>query len=170
VGPIFRHPARLSYLFTRQSTTDPGRCRSWRFGSWRRRWRAPWGCWRQCPAAATAKVEDVDGGAPRGCWRQGPVATTTKVEDIDGGAPGGFWRQGPAAATTEVDDVDGEPPRWCWRQGLVAATTEVEDVDSRPPGGAGSKVRQRPPPKLKTSIVGPLGGAAGMSGSGHHRS
>jgi hypothetical protein len=26
-----------------------------------------------------------------------------------------------------------------------------------PPGGVGGKVRQRPPPKLKTSMAGPLG-------------
>jgi hypothetical protein len=41
----------------------------------------------------------------------------------------------------------------------AAATTEVENVDGGPPGGAGGKVRQRPPPKLKTSITDPLGGA-----------
>jgi hypothetical protein len=41
---------------------------------------------------------------------------------------------GPAAATTDVDDVDGGPPGGCWRQ-----------------------VRQRPPPMLKTSMVGPPG-------------
>jgi hypothetical protein len=41
---------------------------------------------------------------------------------------------GPAAATTEVEDVDGGPSCGCWWQ-----------------------VRQRPPPKLKTSMAGPLG-------------
>jgi hypothetical protein len=41
---------------------------------------------------------------------------------------------------------------------LAAATTEVEEVDGGPPGGAGGKVRQRPPPKLKTSMVGPQDG------------
>jgi hypothetical protein len=30
-----------------------------------------------------------------------------------------------------------------------------------PLGGAGGKVRQRPPPKLKLSMVGPMGGAVG---------
>jgi hypothetical protein len=34
-------------------------------------------------------------------------------------------------------------------------TTEVEDVDGGPLGGAGGKVRQRPPLKLKTSMAGP---------------
>jgi hypothetical protein len=42
-------------------------------------------------------------------------------------------------------------------KGPTSATTEVEDVDGVPPEGAGSKVRQRPPPKLKTSMAGPLG-------------
>jgi hypothetical protein len=42
----------------------------------------------------------------------------------------------------------------CWWQGPTAATTEVEDVDGGPPGGACSKVRQRPPLKLKMSMVG----------------
>jgi hypothetical protein len=59
----------------------------------------------------------------------------------------------PAAATSEVEHVDGR----CWLQGPAAATTEVEDVDGEPPGGAGGKVRQRPPAKLKTSMVGPWG-------------
>jgi hypothetical protein len=40
-------------------------------------------------------------------------------------------------------------------------TTEVGDVDERPPGGAGGKVRQRPPPKLETSKAAPLGGDGG---------
>jgi hypothetical protein len=35
VRPIFWRPTQLSYLFTQQSTADPGRCRSWRFRSWR---------------------------------------------------------------------------------------------------------------------------------------
>jgi hypothetical protein len=53
----------------------------------------------------------------------------------------------PVVATTKVGDVDGRPPRLCWQQ-----------------------VRQWPPPNLKTSMVVPLGGAVGISGSGHHRS
>jgi hypothetical protein len=52
----------------------------------------------------------------------------------------------------------------------IEATTEVEDVDGGPPGGCWRQVRQRPPPKLKTSMAGPLGGASSMSGSGYHRS
>jgi hypothetical protein len=48
--------------------------------------------------------------------------------------PLGVSAAGPTAATIEVEDVDGGPPAWCWRQ-----------------------VRQRPPPKLKTSTAGPLG-------------
>jgi hypothetical protein len=43
----------------------------------------------------------------------------------------------------------------------AAATIKVEDIHGRPPGGASSKVRQRPPPKLKTSMGGPLWGACG---------
>jgi hypothetical protein len=44
---------------------------------------------------------------------------------------------------------------------LTVATSEVENVDGGPPGGASGKVRQRPPPKLKTSMASPLGGAGG---------
>jgi hypothetical protein len=55
--------------------------------------------------------------------------------------------------------------------GPAAATTEVKDIDGGPPlGGAGGRVRQRPPPKLKTSMAAPLGVLAARSGSGHHRS
>jgi hypothetical protein len=43
----------------------------------------------------------------------------------------------------------------------VVATIEVEDVDGGPPGGAGGKVWQRPPPKLKSSMAGPVQGAGG---------
>jgi hypothetical protein len=39
---------------------------------------------------------------------------------------------------------------------LTAATTDVEDIDGGPPKGCWWQVRQRPPPKLKTSMVGPL--------------
>jgi hypothetical protein len=52
-------------------------------------------------------------------------------------------------------------PWGCWRQGLVATTTEIEDVNGGPLGGAGGKVRQRPPLKLKTLMTGSLGGADG---------
>jgi hypothetical protein len=51
-----------------------------------------------------------------------------------------------------------------------APTTEVEDVDGGPTRGCCRQVQQRPPPKLKMSMVGPLGVAAGMSDSSHHRS
>jgi hypothetical protein len=37
----------------------------------------------------------------------------------------------------------------------AAITTEVEDIDGGPPGGCWRQVRQRPPLKLKTSMVGP---------------
>jgi hypothetical protein len=40
---------------------------------------------------------------------------------------------------------------------LVAVTTRVGDVDGGPPGGCYQQVQQRSPPKLKTSMVGPLG-------------
>jgi hypothetical protein len=51
----------------------------------------------------------------------------------------------------------------------AAATTKVEDVDGGLPGGCCRHVRQRSPLKLETLMAGPLEGAAGMSGSGHHR-
>jgi hypothetical protein len=38
----------------------------------------------------------------------GPAAATIKVEDVDGG-PLGVLTGGPTAATTDVDDVDGGP-------------------------------------------------------------
>jgi hypothetical protein len=40
------------------------------------------------PAAATTKVEAVDGG-PSGVLAVGPTAATTKVENVNGGALGG---------------------------------------------------------------------------------
>jgi hypothetical protein len=52
----------------------------------------------------------------------------------------------------------------------AAATTKVEDVDGGPPGRCCWHVRQRLPPKLKTLMAGPLGGADDRSGNGHHRS
>jgi hypothetical protein len=175
-GANFSAPARLSKLFTRQLTAGPrevselevyerppstlrnelttsplwgatGRSGRGHHRSWRRRWRGPWGVLPICPAAATTEVGDIDGLAA------GPVAGTTKVEGVDGGPPEGCCQgvgvlpAGPAAATTKVGDVDGGPPRGCCRH-----------------------VRQRPPPKLETSMAGPLGGAADMSCSGHHRS
>jgi hypothetical protein len=39
---------------------------------------------------------------------------------------------------------------------LAAATTEVGDVDGRPPEGRCRYLRQRPPPKLETSMVDPV--------------
>jgi hypothetical protein len=107
--------------------------------------------------------------------------------------PLGVLQACPAGATTEVEDVDGGPP---WGGVLPAcpavATNEVENVDGGPPGGCYRLVRQWPPPKLKTSMAGPLGvlstcpaaattevedvdgaplgGAAGMAGIGHHQS
>jgi hypothetical protein len=62
-------------------------------------------------------------------------------------------------------NVDGEPPR-----GAGAGGSEVGDIDDGSPGGCWRQVRQRPPPKLKTSMEGPLGGAGGRSDSGHLRS
>jgi hypothetical protein len=117
-------------------------------------------------AAATTKARDFDGGPLRGVvrnsgsghhrsWRRrwrspgvlaaSLVAATTKVEDVDDG-PLGVLAACSAMTTTDAGDIDGEPPRGCWQ------------------------VRQRPPSKLKTSIVAPLEGARSRSGSGHHRS
>jgi hypothetical protein len=42
----------------------------------------------------------------------GPAAATTKVEDVDGG-PLGVLVASLALATTEVEDIDGGPPRGC---------------------------------------------------------
>jgi hypothetical protein len=39
----------------------------------------------------------------------------------------------------------------------AAANTDVEDVDGVPPGACWQEVRERPPPMLKMSTVGPLG-------------
>jgi hypothetical protein len=74
---------------------------------------------------------------------------------------------GPAAATTDVEDIDGGPPG-VLVVGLAAATIDVEDVDGRPPEGCCRDFRQRPPPKLETSMAGLLGGAGGRFDSGHH--
>jgi hypothetical protein len=50
-----------------------------------------------------------------------------------------------AAATTEVEDVDGEPPG-----GVVGISS------NEPPWGCCQYFRQRPPMKLKTSMMGPM--------------
>jgi hypothetical protein len=79
---------------------------------------------------------------------------------------------GPAVSPTEVeDDVDGGPSGGALPMGPVVSTTEVEDdVDSGPPRGHYRWVRQRPPPRLETmSMVGPMGGHAGGSGSVRHQ-
>jgi hypothetical protein len=92
-------------------------------------------------------------------------------QDVDGEPLGGVLPVGPTAATTEVgEDVDGGPLGGA-AAGLAMPTTEVaEVVNGRPLGGCCTWVRQRPPPKLeKTLMEGPLGGATGESGSGHHR-
>jgi hypothetical protein len=39
----------------------------------------------------------------------------------------------------------------------TAATTDVEDVDGWPPRGCCRDFQQRPPPMLKTSMMGPWG-------------
>jgi hypothetical protein len=83
------------------------------------------------------------------------ATATTEIEDFDGEPPGRCWQQGSTVVTPEVEDVNGGPPRGCWRQGPATVTTEVEVVDGRSLGDAGGKVRQRPPPKLKTSMAGP---------------
>jgi hypothetical protein len=53
----------------------------------------------------------------------------------------------------------------------AASTIEFEDdVDDGPPGERCQRVRQRPPPSLKTtSMMGALGGAGGGSNYVHHR-
>jgi hypothetical protein len=52
------------------------------------------------PGGAVAgglEVGDVD-SAPLGVLAAGPAAATTKVEDVDGGGPGGLLPVGPTAA------------------------------------------------------------------------
>jgi hypothetical protein len=76
---------------------------------------------------------------------------------------------GLGASTTEVEDVNGGL-LGVLAVSLTAATTEVEDVDGRPPGGCCRLVWEHSPPKLKKSMVDPLGGAGGISDSGHPQS
>jgi hypothetical protein len=83
--------------------------------------------------------------------------------------PWGLLSGFPAAATTDVEDVDGGPPG-VLAAGPTATTTEAGDVDDEPPVSCCRDFRQRPPPMLKTSTAGPLGGSGGRSGSDHHRS
>jgi hypothetical protein len=86
------------------------------------------------------------------------------------------------------------PPLGALSVGPTASTTEFgDDVDGRPPRGRYRRVRQWPPPSLKTTSMAdslgalptgpaasttefgddvdgrPLGGTAGESDSGHHR-
>jgi hypothetical protein len=71
--------------------------------------------------------------------------------------PLGVLPTGPAATTIEdVEDVDGGP-LGVLPVDLTVVTTEVKgDVDGRPPRGCYQRVQQRPPPKLKeTLMVGP---------------
>jgi hypothetical protein len=63
----------------------------------------------------------------------------------------------PAVATTEAGDVDGGPLGEVLSVGPTAATTEAGDVDGGPPVGCYRDFWQRPPPMLKTSMVGPWG-------------
>jgi hypothetical protein len=85
------------------------------------------------------------------------------------------WERPPAtlrnALTADPREVlELEVQKLVLAAGPTAATIKVEDVDDGPRGGCCRHVRQRPPPKLKTSMAGPLRGAAGMPGSDHHRS
>jgi hypothetical protein len=76
-------------------------------------------------------------------------------------------------STVDPQDVleleDRERPPSTLRNALTAGPREVPELEVRKletwmaPG-------RRPPPKLETSIAGPLGGAAGRSDSGHHQS
>jgi hypothetical protein len=66
-------------------------------------------------AAATTKVEDVDGEPPGGCWRQVRQRPPPKLKTLMEG-PYRVLAVGPTAATTEAENVDGGPPRGCWRQ------------------------------------------------------
>jgi hypothetical protein len=85
-------------------------------------------------AAATTKVEGVDGGPPRGCWRQVWHRSPPKLKmSMVGPLGGAGGRSG--SATTEVEDVDDGPSSGVLVAGPAVTTTEVEDVDSGPPGG-----------------------------------
>jgi hypothetical protein len=107
---------------------------------------SPLGVLAACPVVATTKVEDIDGGPPRGCGRQVRQQPPPKLNTSMAGL-GMVLAVDLAATTTEFGDVDGGPPGGCWWQ-----------------------VRQWPPLKLAMLTVGPLEGAGGRSGSGHHQS
>jgi hypothetical protein len=151
VGLIFWRPLDYFELFTRQSTTGPREVPELEV--------------QERPPSTLRK--HVDGGPPKGVGTGGPeVSTINAKKHVDGGPPGGAGAGGPKVSTINVKKhVDGGPPRGAGGGGL-----EVGDVDDGPPGSADGKVRQQPPPKLKTSMAGPLGSATGMSGSGHHQS
>jgi hypothetical protein len=85
---------------------------------------------------------------PLGSLPAGSAASTTNVEDDIDGGPWGALPVGPATSTTDAED----------------------DFDGRPSGGRCRQVWQCAPPRMKkTSVVGPLSGAAGGSGSVHHQ-
>jgi hypothetical protein len=63
----------------------------------------------------------------------------------------------PTAATTEVEDVDGGPAGGAGRSPAATTTEDEEDVDGGPPVRCCRYFRQRPPPKLKTSMQAPWG-------------
>jgi hypothetical protein len=65
------------------------------------------------------------------------------LRNVDGGPPGGAGARGQGAPTINAKKHQRWAPGRCWRQ-----------------------VRQRPPPKLKTLMVGPLGVLAACSAAG----
>jgi hypothetical protein len=123
-------------------------------------------------AASTTEVEeDVDGRPPGGCyqWARQHPAPMFKMMSMAG--PLGALPVGSVASTTDVEDVIDVGPLGALRAGLTASTTNVEDIiNGGPTRGHCRLFRQRPPPWWKgTSMVSPLGGTVGGSGSIHHR-
>jgi hypothetical protein len=123
------------------------------------------------PAASTTNVEeDVDGGPPGGRYRWVRHRPPLRLKKMSMVTPLGALPAGLAVATTEVKENIDCRPLGALSAGPVASTTDVEeDVDGGPPRRCCRWVWQRPPLRLKkTSMAGPLGGAADGTGSGHH--
>jgi hypothetical protein len=94
---------------------------------------------------------------------------SSALRNIDDGLPGGVRAGGPGASTINAKKCRRRTPwgaggrsgsgyHWSWRHWWWA------------PWGCWRQVQQQPPPKLKTSMAGPLVGAGSRSSSGHHRS
>jgi hypothetical protein len=115
-GQFFGAPLDYLKLFTQQSTTGPREVpelevRERPLSTLRNTLTVgP----REVPELEVRKLETWMAG-PWGVLAVGLAAATTKVEDVDGGPSWGLLPACSAVATTEVGDVDGGPPRGCCR-------------------------------------------------------